>query len=330
MERRNDPRYSVDEDAILQIMGHGTPVPACIVDLSQEGCRVRTREQVFVRARWPVEVTFTVHGVSFRFSAVVEWTDDVQNLLGMKFVNMIPRRMVELAGVICEMQAAAARRAQAVNQPVAQQQAPAAARQEARAWAGDQPRDDLARDGHSRQDQPRGDLSVPDLCIDEAAGEHFDASQNPPSRSALELSAESEPSAPVPAPISSPADQASMPHDRRAQSRHEVDTSAVILLVKIASTLRGRIVDLSLGGCRIRTDERFPVGIYTRVETEFRLEGIPFRLGGVIQAIHNRHTVGIRFLDLSDRKRQQVAELIDEIEEMRQEHLRSESQGSRV
>ncbi len=75
---------------------------------------------------------------------------------------------------------------------------------------------------------------------------------------------------------------------RRKNLRHEVDTSATIFLVNVGSTLRGRIVDLSMSGCRICTDERFPVGIYTRVETEFRLEGLPFRLGGVIQAIHDR------------------------------------------
>ena len=134
----------------------------------------------------------------------------------------------------------------------------------------------------------------------------------------------------MPEPIAPQDAKPSLSRDRRAQSRHEVDTSAVILLVKIASALRGRIVDLSLGGCRICTDEKFPVGIYTRVETEFRLEGIPFRLGGVIQAIHNRQTVGIRFLDLSDRKRQQVADLIGEIEEMRAAQPDSEPQDSRV
>lgn len=101
------------------------------------------------------------------------------------------------------------------------------------------------------------------------------------------------------------------------QSREAVDTTAVIDLIKIASRLQGRILDLSLNGCRIRADEHFPVGIYTRVETEFRLEGLPFRLGGVIQAIHDRRTVGIRFLDMSNRKREQVEQLIEEIEEMR-------------
>jgi c-di-GMP-binding flagellar brake protein YcgR len=101
--------------------------------------------------------------------------------------------------------------------------------------------------------------------------------------------------------------------------REGVDTSAVIHLINVASRLTGRILDLSLGGCRIRTDERFPVGIYTRVETEFRLEGLSFRLGGVIQAIHDRHNVGIRFLDMSSRKREQVEQLIEEIELLRGE-----------
>jgi hypothetical protein len=103
--------------------------------------------------------------------------------------------------------------------------------------------------------------------------------------------------------------------ERRWESRQEVDTSAEILLVNVGSRLRGRILDLSVGGCRIHTDDRFPVGIYTRVETEFRLDGLSFRLGGVVQHIHDRKTVGIRFLDLSERKRQQVRDLIAEIAE---------------
>lgn len=103
------------------------------------------------------------------------------------------------------------------------------------------------------------------------------------------------------------------PPERRSYSRLAVDDSSTIILVKIGSRLVGRIIDISIGGCRIRCNERFPVGIYTRVETEFHLEGLPFRLGGVVQAIHNQHTVGIRFLDMSSRKREQLSELIEEI-----------------
>ncbi|HUB52122.1 MAG TPA: PilZ domain-containing protein [Terracidiphilus sp.] len=103
--------------------------------------------------------------------------------------------------------------------------------------------------------------------------------------------------------------------DRRVTHRCGVDTSATIDLINVGSRLAGQIVDLSVGGCRIRTQEKFPVGIYTRVETEFKLHGLPFRLGGVIQAIHDRTTVGIRFLDMSERKKEQVAELVAEIVE---------------
>jgi PilZ domain len=106
------------------------------------------------------------------------------------------------------------------------------------------------------------------------------------------------------------ANPAMGPRERRAYPRYPVDTGATIFLVKIGSRLSGHILDLSLSGCRIRSDERFPVGIYTRVETEFRLEGLPFRLGGVVQSIHDRHNVGIRFLDVSERKREQVEQLI--------------------
>ena len=62
------------------------------------------------------------------------------------------------------------------------------------------------------------------------------------------------------------------------------------------------------------------------METEFHIEGLPFRLGGVIQAVHDwdRRNVGIRFLDLSTRKREQVEQLIEEIEELRGDRRRRE------
>jgi c-di-GMP-binding flagellar brake protein YcgR len=105
--------------------------------------------------------------------------------------------------------------------------------------------------------------------------------------------------------------------DRRAHSRYGVYASAVVYLVKIGSSIQGRVLDLSLSGCRIRTKGRMTVGIYRQVEVEFRLDGLPFRLGGVLQAIHDRSTVGIRFIDMSNRKRDQLEQLILDIEEKR-------------
>lgn len=98
------------------------------------------------------------------------------------------------------------------------------------------------------------------------------------------------------------------------ERRLRVDTRAVVHLIDLAADVQGRILDISLGGCHIRTDRRFPVGIFRRVEIEFRIENLPFRLGGVTQALYDPINVGIRFLDLSDRKREQLLQLIEEIE----------------
>jgi PilZ domain len=107
--------------------------------------------------------------------------------------------------------------------------------------------------------------------------------------------------------------------DRRVQARYKVDEAATLSLVNSGSRMHSRILDLSLSGCRLHTHERFPLGIYTRVEAEFRVAGIPFRLGGVVQTIHGKHEIGVRFLDVSERKRQQVMELIEEIAEMQKD-----------
>lgn len=134
-----------------------------------------------------------------------------------------------------------------------------------------------------------------------------------------QAAAEEQQQSPAPAPAQS-AGQPPKPskRDRRIRSREEVNTTAVIHLINIASRLPGRILDLSLDGCRIRTDEHFPVGIYIRVEVEFSVDGLPFRLGGVIQAIHDRNNVGIRFLDMSSRRREQIEQLIEEMREERE------------
>jgi hypothetical protein len=266
--RRSEPRYSIDGDSVLFIVGHGLPVPSRIIDLSQEGCRVRTAKPapVFARSRLPVEIFFKVSGTAFRFRGVIQWMSG-NSLLGIRFVNMIPRRVVALAEVLCEIEAAVAIRAEAAKK--------LAVEHEARAITGPE-----LEPSHSPTE--RGETAAEDAVAPAAAT---------PSRG-----------------------------ERRGSARHELGDSAEIHLVKIGSILRGRILDLSLGGCRIRTEERFHIGIYTRVETEFRLEGLPFRLGGVIQAIHDRNTVGIRFLDLSERKQQQVLNLIEEIAALRAAH----------
>jgi PilZ domain len=279
LERRSDLRYSVDEDSVVLFVGRGVPQEARLVDLSQEGCRLRTTEPVLARVRLPVEVFFNVDGISFRFRGVLQWTDG-HRLIGVRFVNIIPQRMVELAHIVCGMEKTAAVRADAVNMLVAEYETSKRTGREAMERAVNGSPQLMAA---SRMEPPVAARGVASLSLAEEA---------------------------------QPASHSPVGRERRQQSRHEVSSSATILLVNAGSKLQGHILDLSVTGCRIRTDERFPAGIYTRVEAEFRLDGLPLRLGGVIQSIYDRNTVGVRFLDLSDREREQVLGLIGEIEQL--------------
>jgi c-di-GMP-binding flagellar brake protein YcgR len=102
---------------------------------------------------------------------------------------------------------------------------------------------------------------------------------------------------------------------RSRDLRLDVKSGVVIRLVNLAADVRGQIIDISKGGCRIRTDRPFPVGAFRRVEVDFCVGGLPFRFPGVTQAIYDRCSIGIRFIDLSERKREQLEQLLDEIGE---------------
>jgi c-di-GMP-binding flagellar brake protein YcgR len=311
--RRATPRLPVQGDASLVVLKHDCRVPCRVTDLSMGGCRIETQKEFRAGIDVRVEVSFKVNGLLLRFNGITQWTDG-RRLVGIRFVDVTSRRRDELAEILCEVE---------------QDNAVKAAEQAAEA----QPAQELPEDA----EQARPELTVEDLPVQDAAMK-LELAPSPscaPIDSCLErsLHAGCAGSPDVEQAKSPPAVQRPakpVKRERRAQSRHEVDTSATIHLINVGSTLHGRINDLSLGGCRIRTHERFPVGIYTRVETEFQVDGLPFRLGGVIQAVHDRDrfNVGIRFLDMSERKRAQVEHLIEEIDEMRERKRRAGSADS--
>jgi|ERR1019366_8889440 hypothetical protein len=72
-QRRTRPRFAVDQGAVLLLVSHGLPVQCRIVDLSLEGCRVRTLERFPTGAGVHVEVTFKVKGIAFRFGGAIQW-----------------------------------------------------------------------------------------------------------------------------------------------------------------------------------------------------------------------------------------------------------------
>jgi c-di-GMP-binding flagellar brake protein YcgR len=322
IERRKSIRHSVDEACVMVPLRQGSAMACQMLNLSMDGCMIRTREEFKAGIQIRVEVSFKVNGIAFRFNGVTPWTDG-KNLAGIAFVDVIPRRREALADVLDEVDAARAAKA-GKEEAEEREAALAAQKQAARETAERTAREQAAREAAEKHTR--------ELAERKEAGRAAEAEREAWVRQAREAALR-----PVEGPLSgakdtlggqaavAPSTDAAKPpaarpaaRERRTQRRHPVDTTAVIFLVRVGSELHGRIQDISAGGCRIRTDEPFPVGIYTRVETEFHVEGLPFRLGGVIQSIHDRgrFLVGIRFLDMSERKREQLAMLIEEIDEL--------------
>jgi hypothetical protein len=99
----------------------------------------------------------------------------------------------------------------------------------------------------------------------------------------------------------------------KIKSGKEYEWPAVIRFTKDGLHVAGVIVDLNLGGCSVRTAEPYISGIYHHVEVDFHMRGLPFRIAGATEAVRDKHTVDIRFLQLSSRKRQELAQLIFEL-----------------
>lgn len=300
LERRKYIRHVIDEEAALQFVSSSERLVCRVVDIGLTGCRIRAIESLHPAAKTRVEVSVRVRGVAFRFSGEMLWNDG-QHLAGIHLHDLPGRRRAEFADLLCELQASHSLHAKKAEKAKAQAEAPQPALIAPGPAAVEPAAPAPAPAAHPPQPLPVLAPAARSGPLGPSVPQYQVPKPSPPAGEAAPIAA-------------APGAQAGI--ERRKQARHEVDTSATILLVNVAARIKGRIVDLSLGGCRIRTDERFPVGIYTRIETEFNLEGLPFRLGGVVQAILEKDLVGIRFLDLSPRKRDQVTQLIGEIDEM--------------
>ncbi len=104
------------------------------------------------------------------------------------------------------------------------------------------------------------------------------------------------------------------PEHHRARPRFAVDQDAVLLLVSHGLPVQCRIVDLSLEGCRVSTIARFPTGPCVHVELTFKVNGIAFRVGGSVLWTDDRNGLGIHFVGVNQRRREELAEVLGEVE----------------
>jgi c-di-GMP-binding flagellar brake protein YcgR len=110
------------------------------------------------------------------------------------------------------------------------------------------------------------------------------------------------------------ADQNKLNRNRRKDPRYTVDEAGSLQLVHQGSTIDCRIIDLSLGGCQVRADGQFLAGPMVRVEVLLRVLGETLRIAGVTQWTRQKQWIGIRFLDVTERKQAALLHLIREIE----------------
>jgi hypothetical protein len=69
----------------------------------------------------------------------------------------------------------------------------------------------------------------------------------------------------------------------------------------------GAIVDLSLGGCTVRTARMFAGKAEDPIEVDLAMEGLHFLIGGVAKAIYDNQTIGIQFNPMNIRRREAFA-----------------------
>jgi hypothetical protein len=373
-DRRRHPRFPVEARARLFLPVLGSELQGTLIELSLNGCRLRTDREYYGGVETRIELCFAMRAMSFRLSGVTQSTAG-KTEVGIRFVGMNARREAELGELLAEIaadlkagsekdardgaaaeQAVAAARAEverlelelaenAQAEEAARRAAEATTQHRLRVWhllenaraardSAERLCSDLAVREAARREALAGCEATDSECIPECspAAEMREPADSSPAIRAVQPAALTEDDAPhVPpesscleAPANAPAHHqgntaAQHSHrDRRQETRHSIDTRATIFLLDVRSQITARILDISPSGCRMRCAEKFPVGIYRRVEVEFVLDGLPFRLPGVVQSMHDRFTTGIRFIDVSARRKEQLLQVIDEISEMKE------------
>lgn len=279
-ERRAASRYPAMCATLVSAHSGAVPLPGHLIDISVNGCRVKLERGQLSGIMTRVEVQFELRGIAFRLIGVTVGSRNRQGL-AIRFLEMSERRRESLVEVLAELA------------------------REVEAKAGQTARLPVPPSAGLPVNAPPMNLSA--KAMPATLGDLNPASPAPqPAVNAVPATKKVQRSVEV---------KLGKHGERRVYLRHDVNTRARLLLIRSNLSMHGTIQNLSQGGCRIHTDERFNVGMFVRLEIEFYLRGLPFRLGGVTQAVLDKFSVRIRFLDMSARSREQLDLLIAEIGE---------------
>jgi c-di-GMP-binding flagellar brake protein YcgR len=103
--------------------------------------------------------------------------------------------------------------------------------------------------------------------------------------------------------------------DRRQHTRYAVDAWAEVMVKDGTMLFRGRVLDLSVGGCYIETEARLRLAPGTPVEMIFRLNDDVFRCEATSRMVRARGA-GFLFSTMDARTGMELERLISELSEL--------------
>jgi len=101
--------------------------------------------------------------------------------------------------------------------------------------------------------------------------------------------------------------------ERRLHTRYEVDAWAEVLVKDGTMLFRGRVLDVSVGGCYIETEARLKLAPGTPVEMVFRLNDEVFRCDAMSRMVRTTGA-GFLFANKDARMQRELERLIQELE----------------
>jgi hypothetical protein len=107
--------------------------------------------------------------------------------------------------------------------------------------------------------------------------------------------------------------------ERRVHHRYDIEVDAKLAIINSDSNLNCSVLEMSLGGCRLYTEDPNSIKLDTPVEVQFVECGYPLRLPASIQVKVGDHILGLRFLEMSGRMKERLNNLIWEIAERESE-----------
>ena len=274
-DRRVADRFDLN-NAEGHIIHKGVKIPCQVIDISLTGCCVRIAESFSAGALESVRVVVPIYEIVLSIWGVTQWVRG-DRLLGVQFVHPNARSKNQLAALLtCLLDNGAAdvvRKAVAVA-AIAQGDGPIIALQHPEAvYAELQNLDDEQADL-----EMDGYEAIPDVTM---------------------------PPAPSPRPT--------LRSEHKILNLEDGESPATLQLLGDELPFAGEVLGLSQDGCMVRLRRPCPLRMNVLAEVDFCMRGLPFRLPGTTTEMHDPRTVEIRFTEMSRRKREDLAQVIEEL-----------------